>query len=141
MAYTVNTDALIQQAFVYDVAEGTSHAISDGLSEVSEPCFDASGDYLYFVASTDAGPVKHWFAQSNNDMESENQIYLVVLRDDGENPLARESDEEAGESKKEDEDTDEDSDKASDEEDSQDEESADDENVDDEEVVDKKAAN
>lgn len=93
LAYTVNTEALIQQAFVYDVAEGTSHAISDGLSEVSEPCFDASGDYLYFIASTDAGPVKHWFAQSNNDMDSDNQIYLVVLKDDGENPLARESDE------------------------------------------------
>ena len=94
LAYTVNTDALIQQAFVYDVASGTSHAVSDGLSEVSEPCFDASGDYMYFVASTDAGPIKHWFAQSNNDMELQNQIYVAVLREDGDNPLARESDEE-----------------------------------------------
>ena len=93
LAYTVNTDALIQQAFVYDVAAGTSHAISDGLSEVGEPCFDASGDYLYFLASTDAGPVKHWFAQSNNDMEADNQIYVVVLREDGDHPLAPESDE------------------------------------------------
>ena len=103
LAYTVNTEALIQQAFVFDVAKGTSHAISDGMSEVAEPCFDASGDYLYFLASTDAGPVKHWFAQSNNDMEFENQIYLVVLREDGQNPLAKESDEE--EVKDEEEDT------------------------------------
>ena len=93
MAYTVNTEALVQQAFVYNVAAGTSHAVSDGLSEVGEPCFDASGDYLYFVASTDAGPVKHWFAQSNNDMETDNQIYVVVLREGGDNPLAPESDE------------------------------------------------
>lgn len=108
LAYTVNTNALIQQVFVYDVAAGTSHAVSDGLSEVGEPCFDASGDYLYFVASTDAGPVKHWFAQSNNDMESNNQIYLVVLRDDGDNPLARESDEEESDDKDPDADEDED---------------------------------
>ena len=95
IAYTVNTRALIQQAWVYEVSTGESHPISDGLSEVSSPCFDASGDFLYFVASTDAGPVKHWFAQSNNDMELSNQVYVVVLRDDGPNPLARESDEES----------------------------------------------
>jgi tricorn protease len=94
LAYTVNTPAMIQQAFVYNVQAGTSHPVSDGMSEVSEPCFDASGDYLYFLASTDAGPVKHWFAMSNADVEASSQIYLVVLRDDGKNPLARESDEE-----------------------------------------------
>ncbi len=94
LAYTVNTSAMIQQAFVYNAETKTSRAISDGMSEVTEPCFDISGDYLYFLASTDAGPVKHWFAMSNADMESSNQIYLVVLRDDGKNPLARESDEE-----------------------------------------------
>lgn len=96
LAYTVNTDAMIQQAFVYDVDRGTSHPVSDGMSEVGQPCFDASGDYLYFLASTDAGPVKHWFAMSNADMESSNRIYLTVLRDDTDNPLARRSDEETG---------------------------------------------
>ena len=64
------------------------------MSEVAEPCFDASGKYLYFLASTNAGPVKHWFAMSNNDMRATNQIYLAVLQDDGANPLAKESDEE-----------------------------------------------
>ena len=94
IAYTVNTEALIQQAFVYNVNDEKSYPISDGMSEVSEPVFDRNGKYLYFLASTDAGPVKHWFAMSNADMESSNEIYLVVLRDDGENPLAKESDEE-----------------------------------------------
>ena len=61
IAYTVNTDAMIQQAFVYDVEQQRSHPVSDGMSEVSEPVFDQSGKYLYFLASTDAGPVKHWF--------------------------------------------------------------------------------
>lgn len=98
IAYTVNTPAIIQQAFVYDVANDQSHPISDGMSEVSEPTFDRSGKYLYFLASTDAGPVKHWFAMSNNDMEMSNQVYMAVLRDDDPNPLAKSSDEEPAKS-------------------------------------------
>jgi tricorn protease len=94
IAYTVNTLAFIQQAFVYNVAENKSSPISDGMSEVSEPTFDPSGKYLYFFASTDAGPVKHWFAMSNADMETSNQLYVAVLQNDGANPFARESDEE-----------------------------------------------
>ncbi len=94
IVYTVNTDALIQQVLVYNVAENTSYPITDGLSEVSEPCFDPSGKYLYFLASTDSGPVKHWFAMSNDDVSATNQIYLAVLRDSDANPLAKESDEE-----------------------------------------------
>ena len=44
--------------------------------------FDKSGKYLYFFASTDAGPVKDWFAQSNADMRATSNIYLVVLPND-----------------------------------------------------------
>ncbi len=69
-------------------------AVTDGLSEVSEPVFDLSGKYLYFFASTNAGPVKNWFAMSNADMEMTSSIYLVTLRNDVPSPLAKESDEE-----------------------------------------------
>ena len=95
IAYTLNTRSYMQQVFVYDVEAGTSHAVTDGLSEVGEPVFDRGGDYLYFSASTDAGPVKHWFAMSNADMEASSSIYVAVLRADSESPLAPESDEEA----------------------------------------------
>ena len=46
-----------------------SHALTDGLAEAGEPVFDHSGKYLYFLASTDAGPVKNWFDQSITDMQ------------------------------------------------------------------------
>ena len=94
IAYTVNTKAMIQQVKVFNVEKGTSHPVTDGMSEVSEPVFDSSGKYLFFIASTDAGPVKHWFAMSNADMQLTNAVYLAVLRDDDDNPLARQSDEE-----------------------------------------------
>jgi tricorn protease len=72
------------------------HPITDGLSEVSEPVFDVSGKYLYFLASTDAGPVKQWFDMSNADMRVTRSIYLAVLRKDLPSPLTKESDEEKG---------------------------------------------
>ncbi|HEY2930697.1 MAG TPA: PDZ domain-containing protein [Acidobacteriota bacterium] len=94
IAYTLNTAAYIQTVYAYSIDQDRSHAITDGLSDVGEPVFDASGKYLYFLGSTDAGPVKEWFAMSNNDMRVTRSIYLAVLRKDLPSPLARESDEE-----------------------------------------------
>ncbi len=58
--------------------------------------FDASGKYLYFLSSTDAGPVRQWFDQSSADMDMTSSIYLTVLPKDLVSPLAKESDEEEG---------------------------------------------
>src|SRR5262249_46088448 len=58
LAYTVNTPASIQTVHVYAIDQDKSFAITDGLSEVSQPVFDRSGKYLFFFGSTDAGPVK-----------------------------------------------------------------------------------
>ncbi|MEQ1826721.1 MAG: PDZ domain-containing protein [Pirellula sp.] len=96
LAYSTDTKASMQQVMVYNIDEAKSYPISDGLSDVSEPVFDRSGKYLYFVASTDAGPVKNWFDMSNADMESVGQIYVVVLNKNDESPLKPESDEESG---------------------------------------------
>ncbi|HZX11739.1 MAG TPA: PDZ domain-containing protein, partial [Acidobacteriota bacterium] len=96
IAYTLNTKAYIQKVYVYSIEEDKSYPITDGLSEVSDPVFDPSGKYLYFFASTDAGPVKHWFAMSNADMRMTNAIYLAVLQKEIPSPLAKESDEEKG---------------------------------------------
>lgn len=96
VAYTLSTKANIQTVYAYSIEQDKSSAITDGLSEVTEPIFDESGKYLYFLGSTNAGPVKEWFAQSNEDMRSTSSIYLAVLRSNLPNPLAKESDEEKG---------------------------------------------
>lgn len=101
IAYTLNTQTYIQKVFVYSLEQDRSFAITDGLSEVAEPRFDASGNYLYFLASTDAGPVKQWFDMSNADLRATYSIYLAVLKKDLPNPLAKESDEEKPTGKKE----------------------------------------
>ena len=94
LAYAMDNQANITTVYVHSTEQGKSFQVSDGMSDVSEPAFDRSGKYLYFFASTDAGPVKDWFAQSNADMHATSNIYLAVLPNDIGSPLAKESDEE-----------------------------------------------
>jgi tricorn protease len=94
IAYTLNTQTYFKQVHLYDVENKKSQAITDGLSDVAEPVFDSGGKYLYFAASTNAGPVNMWFAMSNADMEQTSALFLAVLARDTPSPLARESDEE-----------------------------------------------
>ncbi|MGD2216099.1 MAG: PDZ domain-containing protein [Gemmatimonadales bacterium] len=94
IAYTRNNTTNIHSVHVYSLEADESYPITDGLSEVFDPVFDASGRYLYMIASTDAGPVIQWFAQSNQDFEMTSTIYLAVLERGTPSPLAKESDEE-----------------------------------------------
>jgi len=94
IAYTQATEADFRRVWIYSLEDGGSHPVTDGLSDASEPVFDASGKYLYFFSSTDAGPVRQWFAMSNADMQVASNIYLAVLPKGVESPLKKESDEE-----------------------------------------------
>jgi len=96
LVYTLNSATYIQKIYAYSLDQDKSIPITDGLSEVGEPVFDASGKYLYYFASTDAGPVKQWFDMSNADMRLTSSIYVAALTKDAPNPLAKESDEEKG---------------------------------------------
>ncbi len=95
LTYTLYSPTYIQTVHLYSLADGRSYPVTDGLSDVSEPVFDASGKYLYMLGSTDAGPVRQWFVQSNTDFEMHRTIYLAVLQAGTESPLAPQSDEES----------------------------------------------
>ena len=94
LAYTRNTPTYFNRLLLYSVADGKSYPVSDGLADATSPVFDASGKYLYFLVSTDAGPVNDWFSQANEDMRTVQQVYLAVLAKGVPSPLAKESDEE-----------------------------------------------
>lgn len=93
LAYTLNKAGLTQTVYLWSVDSGESTQFSDGLAEVGEPAFGAEGDHLFVLGSTDAGPVKDWFAQSNLDMKLTHQIYAATLAQDGPNPLPPRNDE------------------------------------------------
>ncbi len=94
IAYTLSTPTFFRRLFVYSVAEDKSYPVTDGLSDVADPAFDRGGKYLFFLASTDAGPARQWFDMSNADVRQTFSMYAAVLRKDLPNPFARESDEE-----------------------------------------------
>jgi len=94
IAYAVNNQAYVNRVYVYSLVEDKAFPVTDGLSDASEPVFDRSGKYLYFLASTDAGPVNNWFSLETNDLKITRSIWLAVLNKNLPNPLVKESDEE-----------------------------------------------
>jgi tricorn protease len=94
LAYTRNTATMMNRIWLYSMAEKKSYPVTDGYSDSTNPVFDPNGKYLYFLTSTDAGPVEDWFAQSNHDLKATQSIYLAVLPKGVVSPLAKESDEE-----------------------------------------------
>ena len=94
LAYTKVTETQFKRIYLYSLTEGKSYAVTDGLSDADEPKFDPKGKFLYFFASTDAGPVLNWFDQSSEDMRQSKAIYLVTLQKETINPFAKENDEE-----------------------------------------------
>jgi tricorn protease len=99
--YTKILESNYEKVFLYSVDQNKSYPITDGLSSASSPTFDKDGKYLYFFASTDAGPIVNWFAQSNNDMVASNAIYLATLQKETINPFFKENDEEVGDEENE----------------------------------------
>ncbi|HQQ78884.1 MAG TPA: PDZ domain-containing protein [Thermoanaerobaculia bacterium] len=99
VAYTLSGPTYIRAAYVYSVDEDKSFALTDGLSDVSDPVFDRGGKLLYFLASTDSGPQRNWFSLQNADARVTNAIYVATLKKGTPSPLAKESDEEKGDAR------------------------------------------
>jgi tricorn protease len=94
LAYTQNTPTYARRLALYSLEQKRAFEITDGLSDSSGPVFDPNGKYLYFFASTDAGPKNDWFSMWGMDVRSSQGIYLAVLAKGVTSPLAPESDEE-----------------------------------------------
>src|SRR5262245_8476590 len=90
LAFTLENNAMIDTVYVYSLKENKMFQVTDGLSDVTDPVFDANGKYLYFLGSTDTGMSKHGFAQSSADTRPPRQsIYLAVLSKDLPSPFVR----------------------------------------------------
>ncbi|MHB1327249.1 MAG: S41 family peptidase [Gemmatimonadales bacterium] len=94
LAYWVFSQPLVTTLSLYDADQNRSTAVTDGLSEVTQPVFERNGKYLYLLASTDAGPALDWFAQSTTGLRRTRAIYAIALSKDAPNPFVRLSDEE-----------------------------------------------
>ena len=94
VAYTKLLTNHMRAVFVYSLDSKKSTQITDGMSDAEYASFDKGSKYLYFTASTNAGPAGFLLDMSSNGHTVTRNVYLVVLRKDLPSPFRPESDEE-----------------------------------------------
>jgi tricorn protease len=95
VAYAAHLGSLFRAIYVADVESGQSRQVTDGLADAMYPVFDASGKYLWFLASTDFGLRSQWLDMTSYDHVENFGLYLAVLKKGDASPLLPESDEES----------------------------------------------
>ena len=96
VAYSSRLRSLYHAIFVSNVETGETKQITDGLADAVWPTWDASGKYLWFLASTDFGLRSQWLDMTSYDHETNFGLYFAVLRKTDPSPLLPESDEDRG---------------------------------------------
>lgn len=79
---------------VYNVESGVSIQLTDDMADATGPVWDASGKYIYFLASTNFGLKTGWLDMSNYDVDPTRNLYMIVLNSEDPSPFLWESDEE-----------------------------------------------
>ncbi len=96
VAYASRLNSLYHAIFVGNVETGESRQVTDGLADAVCPAWDASGKYLWFLASTDFGLGSQWLDMTSYDREETFGLYFAVLKKGEPSPLLPESDEDGG---------------------------------------------
>lgn len=94
ITYTKILSNHMRAVFVYSLVSNKTTQVTDGLSDAEYASFDKSGKYLYFTASTNAGPSQFLLDMSSDGHEVSRSVYLIVLRKGIPSPFRPESDEE-----------------------------------------------
>ncbi|MEJ2203705.1 MAG: PDZ domain-containing protein [Gemmatimonadota bacterium] len=101
IAYARRLDNQLRAVFVFDTDSGETHQLTDGMADAITPVWDASGRYLYFLASTDFGLNTGWLDMTSYDRPVTRTLYVAILRDGDSSPFLPRSDEEAEEDSRE----------------------------------------
>jgi tricorn protease len=96
VAYSAHLDSLYRAIFVSNVDTGEARQVTDGLADTMWPAWDASGKYLWFLASTDYGLLSQWLDMTSYDHAENFGLYVAVLKKGEPSPLLPESDEDTG---------------------------------------------
>jgi tricorn protease len=78
----------------FNVETNQNLQLTDGMADAISPVWDATGKYLYFLASTNYGLNTGWLDMSSYDRPVTRALYLIVLSKDEASPIAPRSDEE-----------------------------------------------
>ncbi|HVS81431.1 MAG TPA: PDZ domain-containing protein [Pyrinomonadaceae bacterium] len=96
VAYSSRLRSMYHAIFVSNVDTGETKQVTDGLADAVWPAWDASGKYLWFLASTDFGLRAQWLDMTSYDHDENFGLYFAVLKKSDASPLLPESDEDRG---------------------------------------------
>jgi tricorn protease len=96
VAYSSRLRSLFHAVFVSNLETGETRQVTDGLADAVWPAWDASGKYLWFLASTDFGLRSQWLDMTSYDRDVTFGLYVAVLKKGEPSPLLPESDEDKG---------------------------------------------
>ncbi|MDQ1707155.1 MAG: tricorn protease [Pyrinomonadaceae bacterium] len=96
VAYASRLRSMYHAIFVSNIETGETKQVTDGLADAVSPAWDASGKYLWFLASTDFGLSSQWLDMTSYDHDENFGLYLAVLKKTDASPLLPESDEDRG---------------------------------------------
>jgi tricorn protease len=102
VAYSRRLDNQLRAVFVHDTQTGSTRQLTDGMADDISPVWDASGKYLYFLASTDFGLNTGWLDMTSYDRPVTRALYLALLSADEPSPFLPKSDEEGGQGEEDD---------------------------------------
>ncbi len=89
IAFVETGETLVRRLKLHGFDRQETVEVSPEVLDASAPAFDASGSYLFFLGSTDAGPRRRWLDQSSGDASSTRSLYCAVLYDDLPSPFKR----------------------------------------------------
>ncbi len=94
IVYARSLPSLLDAAFLYSIDTRKITQLTDGMSNVTNPVWDASGKYIFFTASTDIGPAVDGFGLGSLNRTTTASVYVAVLSKDDASPIPPESDDE-----------------------------------------------
>jgi tricorn protease len=94
ITYEKQQDSHFKAIFIYDTQTGKAVQVTEGTADATSPVWDVSGEYLYFLASTDYGLASGWLDMSSYDPKVTRSLYALVLDSNGKAPNLPKTDEE-----------------------------------------------
>ena len=90
LVYTKLMPNYLHAIFIYSLADGATHQVTDATSDCLFAVFDAGGKYLYFTSSTDTGLAYGWLDMSSTERPVTRTVYLATLQSGTASPIAPE---------------------------------------------------
>ena len=104
IAYAKQNNNNFKSIYAYQISTQKIVQITDPIADAISPVWDASGKYIYTLASTDYGLQTGWLDMSSYDQSVTRSLYAVVLNAKDKAPILPKTDEESLEKEKTDDD-------------------------------------